>query len=170
MPAPPTKHVRVAQVISLAQDGLNGQQIADRLGLSYGRVSLLARLGGVALPGSDRDRAARDHRLAALALNGHSSHEISRQLGISPQHVRKIARRLQVEIVGDIVNNGVRRRIDSARVIAKTIEQLDGIGALHDQIDFASLRHDDIDDWLLSLDEALTTLLSLRRQLQEAQT
>ena len=165
---PLDKSVRIAQVISLAQEGLNGQQIADRLGLSFTRVSYLARLAGVALPGTTRDRAARVDRLQQLARDGLSSYEIGAQLGISAQHVRTLARRHEIVIVADTVN-GVRRRLDSKRVVAKTIEQLDGIGLLFDQIDYRSLPREEIEQWISSLDEALHSLLYLRRRLKESQ-
>ena len=165
----PRVDIRVAQIVSMSQQGLSTTQIAERLGVSAARVSYLARLAGVALPGSLLSQQQRIERISELAQRGYSSTQIGHEVGVTAYRVRQLARRERIEIVADVLNLGRVRRIDSTRVVSKTIEQADGIGALLDQVNYDALPVDEIDGWVSILDDAIGALTHLRKRLKETQ-
>lgn len=159
----------VAKIRALSALGLNITQISDRTGISPRRVSNLAKLDGLVLPGTVQDREQRDKRIRQLARHGSTSFEIARDVGLTPQRVRYICRKLGIEIVADVTNLGLRRRFDSRRVVEATVERVDGIGSLLDQVRVEALPRDEISGWIDVLDEAIVALAQLRKRLKESQ-
>lgn len=105
---------------------------------------------------------------AELAARGATVDQIADAIGITGHyHIRTQLAARGVDIPADITRN-TQRRIDSDRIVASTVDTLDGLTQGLRYVDYAELDHDQIDGWVTSLDRSLRSLNRLRKRLKEA--
>lgn len=117
----------------------------------------------------DLSRAAvteRENFVRALAKAGNTAGQIAENLGIAPEGVKKIARRINVEIPADVVVGG-RRRVDSNRIVDETVGMLEGLAMGLDLVEYTALDANLIGGWVISLSSSLRSLNRLHKQLKE---
>lgn len=156
-------------VKDMAALGMTGQQIADDLGCTLTRVWAIAREESIALPGNQLARDGRSGVISEMAQAGHNSSQIGKKLGISSQHVRSEARRLDIEIQADAVL-GRGRLVNPVRVISETVAELEASAASLSLIENPAdhdLDRTQLNDWVISLEQSLRALTRFKNQLKE---
>lgn len=118
---------------------------------------------------TDRPATQRVDEIRTLAARGMNSPQIARELGVGEQQIRSIARANNVAIpADDVIGNA--RRIDSNRIVAGTVAQIDGIDGLFNLIDYTALDGEQLQGWIRSLSGAIRSLTTLKRNLEKEQT
>lgn len=121
-------------------------------------------------PAPDAPRQPRERRVAdisRLAAEGHRSHQIADELGITAERVREIAREESITLPDAQV--GRTRAIDVRRVVEETVNGLAGyamgLEMVTDQI--RTIDPADAKEWAASINESLKPIYALRKQLLE---
>lgn len=135
-----------------------------------------------AKPENESDSAAHAHgsklpheqraaQIRPLAERGYLSSQISQEIGISEEQVRKIARECDVPIPGDIAY-GKRRRIKATAVFDRTLDQLDmtadvALNTFSDLDITTVVASFDRDETLERLDSLITSLNALSKAVKK---
>lgn len=166
-PVPRGKRVsteqRESQIRALRAEGMDSTQIADRIGLSRGRVSHIAHAAGIELRG--KPAIQRLDELRDLAAQGYRSEQIAERMGTNPGYIRKLANENDIALPDAKLKS---RSLDVNRIVSETVMAAD---ALTSGLDLVDSRIDDIDgemlpQWIDVLDEALRILSGLRKTLR----
>ncbi len=118
---------------------------------------------------TDDQRADRVEIIRTMAAEGNGRSQIASHLGVSSETIAKIANRNGITIHADAIV-GKKRRLDSNRIVAATVESVIGIDQLFDAIDYSSLDRSQLDHWVSSLSDAIRSLTTLRNNLKKEQT
>jgi DNA-binding CsgD family transcriptional regulator len=158
---------RIDDIRRYAAEGLTTVQIADTLGISTGRLGILAQEAGIAVGRNSRLAIAeRVERTRDLAKQGATSQQIASEIGVGVEVVRVYSRKYGIEIPADATTVS-GRTINSTRIVASTIDAIDGIGVMFDHIDYSTLPVTEIDSWIIVLDTSVRSLQTLRKHLKE---
>jgi hypothetical protein len=103
---------------------------------------------------------------ARLAASAHTTSQIAAQLGYGREGMTNFLKRHGIEVPADSVV-GKQRNFDSRRIVATTIDAVNGIGSLFDRIDYAALDPEDVNGWLPVLNDSIRSLTTLRNRLKE---
>lgn len=111
--------------------------------------------------------AVRAQEIEALAVNGSSTPQIARQLGLGEQRVRDIVAECGLVIPGDLVTNKTRR-LDANRVMEQTVIEIresaeTTIGLLQGR--WSDLDPERVEDWRVSLEAAVRSVNRLIKEL-----
>lgn len=128
------------------------------------RANVVRKLKGVKQEGLTA--AERLTRIRKLAPTGASSHQIAREIGVTPEYVRDRARHNGIEIVADKVVGRVKR-IDSNRIVQETVSALEGLTTGIRLVDFDDLDPDQAENWATSLTDSIRALNRLTKQIKE---
>jgi DNA-binding CsgD family transcriptional regulator len=164
---------RTEQIRRLSASGMTSSAIADELGITVSRVSAIAKQSGLVLGRrSAAGMTARVSTAKAMAAEGHTSRQIADAIGITFQSMGLFRRTHDIKVPADQVvgRSSSGNRIDSVRVVVEAVKAVQGIGMLFPQIDYSVLPHDAIDDWVSVLDESITSLTTLRKNLNKEKT
>ena len=116
----------------------------------------------------DRTAAGRERRrerIRDLCNQGARSDQIAAEVGISEEHVRKIAKELGVKTAEQVI--GSTRRIDPNRVVNETVNALDAAVISLKFIQVDDLDRSQVEQWATSLSNSLRSLNRLAKQLKE---
>lgn len=164
----PTRGRHVENIRQLAKLGLSAVAIGEQLGITNNRVSKIARGAGITIrrtKSSPAARAERVERTRRLAAEGATSHQIAAELGVGYDVVRDYCRDNDIAVPADALT--VYRKIDSARIVAATVDAIDGIDVMFDHIDYRALPVDEIDGWVSVLETSIRSLTTLKKHLKE---
>jgi hypothetical protein len=109
---------------------------------------------------------ARRVRMRELASEGHTSHQIAAELGLSLPGCRRILRHLSISVPADLVTHHTRRP-ESNRIMARIVADAEDLAAGANLIDFSALDPRLINDWIATLRRARTTLGKFIKQLTQ---
>lgn len=127
---------------------------------------------GAIVGGNDRSKAAvqaRRDAIRRLAASGCSAGQLAKQLGISEDRVRLIAKENGIEIAAEKVL-GRSRRVDANRVVESTVADLDAsMSSTHALMEgrYADLDPDRVATWVASLEESRKSLTKFIAALKE---
>lgn len=102
--------------------------------------------------------------IAEYAGQGYTSRQIAVEMNLTEETIRLIAKRFDVDIPADAVVSKTRR-IDSNRVVAETVDVLEGLALSASLINISELDPDEIEHWSDSLRKSLRPLNRLVSQL-----
>lgn len=109
---------------------------------------------------------ARRQRIREMAGTGARASQIGAEIGLSDEHVRKLAREMGVEIVAEKVV-GKTRRIDPNRVVNEAVIALEAAVMGLDLVEMDALDTDQVDGWVTSFNNSLRSLNRFAKQLKE---
>lgn len=133
------------------------------------RANVVRKLKRMVPGGRDRTIPAAVERrrlIREYAAQGYSSRQMSELLDISAQHVREIARNLDITIGADAVI-GNTRHIDSGRITRETVHSLEGLAMAIELVDIDQLDPAEARDWAVSLTASIRSLNRFARQIKE---
>jgi hypothetical protein len=120
--------------------------------------------GKVRLPAAERARQIQD-----LAETGHTSHQISTKLGLSREHVCRLAAQHEITLPDSATHRVPGLTVDWARFIGTTVDDVEGLASDLSMLPpgaIASIEPDQAKAWAASLRTNLRTLAILARQLE----
>ena len=112
------------------------------------------------------DDPRRGEVISEMAATGHNSKQIGRELGISDQRVRELARGYDIPIPADQVTNRTRR-IDPNRVVNQLVLDVAAVTGGLDLVDFSALDGEHLEEWTNSFNESLRTLRKFADRLKK---
>lgn len=119
----------------------------------------------------DRTAAANFERRAAikeLAGMGYTSAQIGEMVGRSEAAVKDIIREAGiVNRADEVMARKQGKKIDSNRIVRKTVESVAYIDTGLDMVVWDDLDRDEIPDWIATISAAVRTLNALKKQLKE---
>lgn len=115
------------------------------------------------------DQPDRLTQISEMAAEGHNSRQIAKEVGVSDEYVRKLAREYDIEITADKLT-GRRRRIDPNRIVNQLVLDVAAATSGLDLVEFPALNGDDLEEWASSLSESLRTLDKFARRLKKELT
>lgn len=87
-----------------------------------------------------------------MARTGHTADQIGQRIHMSPEGVRRIARKADIEIKADAITARARKNpVDSNAVIVRAIEDLDAIAWSLSQVDVSTLDEEQAEGWAKEL-------------------
>ncbi len=116
-------------------------------------------------------KQGRIKRIRKLSTRGHDSTQIAKEIDITPEHTRKLAKDNGIKIQADAVMRGARK-IDHVRVFEQTVTSLESVfsAALIDG-SLEKLNDSQIEpDWLPRLQQSKNDICRLIRKLKSGQT
>jgi hypothetical protein len=156
---------RVAQVTEMAAQGMRSEEIAQAIGWSRRYVRIFALRHGIEL--IDRSlntpRSDRIVQIRNLANTGHRASQIAQMLGVSAEHVRRLAVSHDIELPEARV--GATRALDANRVLSESISTLEGVAMAIGLVDPADLDPEQVPGWAASLKDSIRTLQHLHKEL-----
>lgn len=157
---------RTAVEIYALTDNVSDEQFEEALAEAkeegnLSRANVARHVKAKGKPTDDKLQIARE-----LADTGHTTTQIATHLGYSREGMRNFLGRHGIEVPADAVV-GKQRNLDSTRIVAATVDTVNGIGMLFDRIDFGALDPADVDGWLPVLNESIRSLTTLRNRLKE---
>lgn len=114
----------------------------------------LAELGEPPHPRANSPRAAALRRafVREMAKTGYTAEQIGERLQMSPEGVRRIAKKASIDIKADAVTARTRKNpVDSNAIVERAIEDLDAIKWSLSQVDVAMLDDERADGWAKDL-------------------
>lgn len=114
--------------------------------------------------------AARAEQIRTLARRNFTSPQIADEIGVSPHRVREIARSIDVEIPADAVFGGKFRKIDPDAVMDQIVFAAMPEPVVIARIAFSELDRDRLAGWVSSLSDAISSLTTIKRNLQKELT
>jgi hypothetical protein len=111
-------------------------------------------------------RAVRLRQIRELAGSGYSSPQIASRLGVSVEHVRRLAAEGDIALVADEAI-GRARAIDPNRVVQQTVETLEALVSALGLVEHQRLDQDRVADWATSLRRSLRSLQRFTKELTE---
>lgn len=115
--------------------------------------------------GADR-QAEKWERVAALAAEGHTRHQVADIVGMTHEGVTRGARDRGIHFPADSL--GKRRRLDTSRVMSGVTSSVAAAAISIQQINLLDLDEEDAQEWADSLSESITTLRRAVRQIRES--
>lgn len=106
------------------------------------------------------------NKIRELAPSGMTSGQIARELGVTEDHVRRVARDNRIAITADKVMSHTRR-LDHTRFINQTVTALEGLASGLDVLNLEQVDRTQIEYWATSLTESLEALNRLAKQIKE---
>lgn len=106
-------------------------------------------------------------KIRELAPSGMSSGQIAREVGVTEETVRDVARRNNITITADEVLRGTRRSIDSNRIVNETVMTLDAMLTPLRLVNFDDLDVEQAENWASSLTNSLRALNRFAKQIKE---
>lgn len=110
--------------------------------------------------------AQRVELIRSLAAKGSTIVQIRAAVGITEAHVRLLCKKHQIDVPAEKVMSK-SRRIDSTRVIEKTIEAAEMVTAGVKFIDWNSVDRASVPEWVISLRESRASLTRFLTRLEE---
>jgi hypothetical protein len=107
--------------------------------------------------------------MVSMAEEGYSSRQIAKELGLTPEYTRQLARDYDIPIPADKIA-GKRRRIDSNRVVNQTVLDVASATAGLDLVEFSALDREKLAEWVNSLSESLRALSKFANRLKKELT
>lgn len=111
-------------------------------------------------------REQRADLIAELAARGYTSRQMPKQVGVTEETVRQIARDFGIEIPAD-KTVGNTRRANSNDIAGKTVTALEGLVMGVELIDYAELDPVEARQWVASLTDSLRVLNRFAKQIKE---
>lgn len=108
-------------------------------------------------------------RIREMAEQGYTSKQIGPELGISDGYVREIAREASITIPADVVT-ARSKGINSDRIVAQTVLELDAIAGSVELVEFSAVSRDQIEEWADSLLSSLRALTKFANRLKKEST
>lgn len=170
--ATPAESARRDELVAeMTAKGISGVEQARVLGVSQSLVSIIKKRLAEhrAIAGSTRTRAAiaeREERVRDLAAHGHTKDQIAAELGVSRKVVTETCKRYGIEVPADVVRGNVRR-IDSNRIVATTVHELEATQIALDMVDLDQLDTAQIEHWTASLSQSIRVLTRFNKRLKE---
>lgn len=154
----------------MAQAGATRQEIADALGVSVRSVYTWLGDSSEPEPGAASKTAdavaARYRKVRALAADGYTSAQIAAAVGLTEAGVKSGCRERGIDVPADAVM-GKARRHDSNRIVAETVDALEGAAHGIRLVRLADLDRSQIEGWTTSLNDSLRALTRLNKQMKE---
>lgn len=118
--------VRAAHIAELAAQGGSSLVIGEAIGLSPGRVWQIAKRFGIPLAPARKNTPFEERidQISALAKGGNRSEQIAAKLGLSDQHVRRLARRHKIALPNAVIGNV--HKIKTRRIVESMVHALAG--------------------------------------------
>ncbi len=113
-----------------------------------------------------KPRSVRVEQITRLAAEAYTSAQIASELGITVRHVWQIAKEEGLSIHADDVTRK-RRAIDSNRVVAETVDALDGLVIGLGLVDLADLDPERVEQWASSLRSSLRSINRFTKELTQ---
>jgi hypothetical protein len=109
-------------------------------------------------------------RIVELAAKGWTSDRIGKDLGLSEDRTRRLAKAADIDINADRALRGTKRRLDHDRIASQTVNALEGLvmGLQLLNIHEVDLTH--ADEWVTSLNASLRSLNRFRTDLIKEMT
>lgn len=128
------------------------------------RANVVRKVRGQASPLSGEKRL---DRIAELANKGWTSDAIGRDIGHGEPYIRRLARKNDIPIPGDVALGNSRRKVDHDRIAQETVNALEGLvlGLQLLNLDEVDRRH--MTAWATSLSKSLPTLNRFHNQIKE---
>lgn len=130
------------------------------------RANVVRKVKAKKVPVDQPDRLT---QISEMAAEGHNSRQIAKEVGVSDEYVRKLAREYDIEITADKLT-GRRRRIDPNRIVNQLVLDVAAATSGLDLVEFPALNGDDLEEWASSLSESLRTLDKFARRLKKELT
>lgn len=111
-------------------------------------------------------RPERVQQIEKLAAQGYTSRQIADLIGVGWAHVRNIVNAEGITIAADDVR-GRARNVDSNRVVAETVDALDGLVIGLGLVDFADLDPERVEQWASSLRSSLRSINRFTKELTQ---
>lgn len=108
----------------------------------------------------------RADQIRALAAKNYTSPQIADEIGVSPDRVRELARRADIEIPADAVFGGRFRKVDPNRVIGTIVENAIPEASALALVAYSELDRDRLEEWANSLGVAIRSLTTIRKSIQ----
>ena len=108
-------------------------------------------------------------RIASLASRGYTSDQIGRELGVSEEYIRQLARDNGIAMLADQAMGKTRRTIDRTRIVRETVIALEGVGMSLQLLDddLSGVDLSEASYWVTSLTESIRALNRLKNQIKE---
>lgn len=119
-------------------------------------------------PGDNHGDAPVQRRrlIRAWAEQGYSSRQMSAQLGMRDDAIRRIAREMEIRIAADEVIGGTRAH-DSNRIVRETVHALEGLAMGVELVEPDDLDRGQVQDWAASLTQSVRALNRLIKTMRE---
>lgn len=114
--------------------------------------------------------AERAQQIRTLAKRNFTSPQIADQVGVSPDRVRDIARRADIDIPADAVFGGKFRKVDPNKVIDAIVDHATPEESALAFVAYSELDRDRLEEWASSLGAAIRSLTTIRKQIQKELT
>jgi hypothetical protein len=114
--------------------------------------------------------AERAEQIRQLAKKNLTSPQIADAIGVSPERVRDLARRLEVEIPADAVFGGRFRKVDPNDVIDRIVQTAEVPESALALVAYSELDRDRLEEWVSSLSVAIGSLTTIKRNLKKELT
>lgn len=149
-------------------DGVSDDEFEQALteAKSEGNVSRANVARKIKQQKSPQTRDQRAEKVADLAEQGYSSHQIAKKLGLHRGTVVDIARDYDITLHADKVTGGTHH-IDSARVVRETVSTLEGLLITLPMVDMDSLDPREANEWTASLDQSIRALNRFNKKIKE---
>lgn len=153
------------RIVEMRESGKTIPAIAAELGIGQTAVNDRLRKHREPKP----VEPAKWERARDLAGQGNTSDEIASAVGVSRETVKNWAKRYEFEVPADVAVANTQRRINSAEVLANSVEifahTAEGLGLINfDQIE--GTTDEQAAEWLCSLKETQTAIRTLIRQIK----
>ena len=112
----------------------------------------------------------RAEQIKALASQSYTSPQIADRLGIGADHVRKLARNMDVEIPADAVFGGRFKKFDTNKILAGVVAAAEVPETVLAMIAYSEVDPDLVDEWVSSLTASIKSLTTIRNNLKKELT
>jgi hypothetical protein len=150
-------------------DGVSADEFEEAIGAAkseenLSRRNVVRKVQAVKEQRSAPTREDRVEQVRRLAAKAATSQQIAAAIGVKPDVVRRLAAEEHIEIKADEVIGRVRR-IDSNRIVHKTVDALEALASTVAMVEFDCLEADDVAEWVASLRRSLRTLQRFTKEL-----
>ncbi len=116
---------------------------------------------------SPETRDQRAKKIAALAAEGYTSHDIAARMGMTRNAIKNIQQDYDLDIPADRVT-GRRHRLDSNRIMTGAVDSLDVVASSLRQVDPADLDKEHVQEWIDSLTESISAIRKATKTIKES--
>lgn len=150
-------------------DGVEPEQFEEALteAKDEGNVSRANVVRKIKQQKSPETRDQRAEKVAALAAEGYTSHDIAKKLGILRPAVKSIEQDYNLDIHADRIT-GKRHRLDSNRLMTRAVDSLEVVASSLKQVDPADLDPEQVQTWIGSLTESINAIRKATKTIKES--
>lgn len=116
---------------------------------------------------SPETRDQRAQKVAALAAEGYTSHDIAKKMSMTRAAIKSIEQDYDLDIHADRIT-GKRHRLDSNRLMSGAVDSLEVIASSLRQVDPADLDPEQAQEWIGSLTESINAIRKATKSIKES--